>query len=108
MKMKRTLHGFLHKAMPGKESRSRSSTHRAVCQAVLLVIPSTDCALVILELKQIIPTTATPPDQGTEGEQTDNDQGTKSRNKAVAPPITTTGSKFEKRPKQIVSGLSLG
>ncbi|RMY64081.1 hypothetical protein D0863_10071 [Hortaea werneckii] len=57
----------------------------------------------ILELKQIIPTTATPPDQGTEGEQTDNDQGTKSRNKAVAPPITTTGSKFEKRPKQIIS-----
>lgn len=85
----------------------RSSTHHAVSQTVLLVIPSTDYALVILELKNIIPTIADHPNQRMEGEQTNNNQDTESRNEEAAPVIVTTGSKFPKKPRQIFSKFSI-
>lgn len=74
---------------------------------MLLAIPSTDYALVILELKNIIPITASPSDQRAEGEQTNNDQSTESRNEEAAPVIVITGLKFPKKPKEIVSGFSI-
>ncbi|RMY39208.1 hypothetical protein D0865_12885 [Hortaea werneckii] len=46
--------------------------------------------------------TVAPSDQRAEGEQTNNDQSTESRNEEAAPVIVITGLKFPKKPKEIV------
>ncbi|RMX98929.1 hypothetical protein D0868_09817, partial [Hortaea werneckii] len=57
----------------------------------------------ILELKNIIPTTITSPNERSEAQQTRNDQVTRSRDEDAAPLIVTTGSRLPKEPSEIIS-----
>ncbi|KAI7273568.1 hypothetical protein KC335_g3221 [Hortaea werneckii] len=57
----------------------------------------------ILELNNIIPTPATVSKERTENKQTKRNQGTESRDETTAPLIVPEGSKFPKKPKEIIS-----
>ncbi|KAI7157842.1 hypothetical protein KC349_g5311 [Hortaea werneckii] len=57
----------------------------------------------ILELKNVIATTADAPNEPTEGEQTKSNQSTESGNEEAAPLILATGSNFPQKPKEIIS-----
>ncbi|KAI7490553.1 hypothetical protein KC357_g1932 [Hortaea werneckii] len=57
----------------------------------------------ILELKNIIPTSTSAQDECREGERGSNDHGTYYLNEETAPLIVTTGSKSPQKPREIIS-----
>lgn len=82
-----------------------------VSRAVFLAMPSTYSATVILELKNIIPSTTTAPDKRIEVVQKKGDPARESHNEKqhlefVEPRFTITGSKLPAKPKNIVSDIS--
>lgn len=73
-------------------------------------MPSTDSATVILELKNIIPSTTTALNKRTQGDQKDCNQARESGNAGqyldlVEPRVASTGPKFPAMPENIVSGI---